>query len=374
METINNMAAAATKAVWGTLESKSTIEPTRQDHSNAGVMGVPQPEMTGQTSEIGQATRDELKKDAEQEPLSGVTGDTSKGEPYDAGNLKNPFASSGGPAKQEPLSGVTGDTFKGQPYDAGNFSNPLISSEEGTKHEPTSGEAGAFQGEQAGAHSDNSPLVSSGNDTKQQPLSGAIGGVSDGHPSHPESTALASTPLSSRDETVGKQPPTSQQNVGHPKPEAALVNDEPKAPINPSVTEAGDKLGGGEQLNNPDKHLGPRSTEEVAQTRGGDAGNTQATTAGQKEKEQMSDSEGLQSKLGDKRLDSKESENKGIGTKHVESTGLYADGGDFDVTKPGAGAEADRLREHKEEAGDGDDKGHSGKPSLGHRIKAKFKH
>lgn len=367
------MAAAATKAVWGTPESNST-EPTRQDHFNAGVMDVSQPEMTGQTSEIGQATRDELKKDAEQEPLSGVTGDTSKGEPYDAGNLKNPLASSGGPAKQEPLSGVTGDTSKGQPYDAGNFSNPLISSKEGTKHEPTSGEAGAFQGEQAGAHSDNGPLVSSGNDTKQQPLSGAIGGVSDGRSSNPESAAPASTPLSSGDETVGKQPPTSQQNVGHPKPEAALVNDEPKAPINPSVTKAGDKLGGGEQLSNPDKHLGPRPTEEVAQTRGGDAGNTQATTADQKKKEKMSDSEGLQPKSGGKQLDSKESENKGTGTKHVESTGLYADGGDFDVTRPGAGAEADRLREHKEEAGDVDDKGHLGKPSLGHRIKAKFKH
>lgn len=33
---------------------------------------------------------------------------------------------------------------------------------------------------------------------------------------------------------------------------------------------------------------------------------------------------------------------RGTGEKHVKSTGLAADGGDFDATKPGAGAEASR--------------------------------
>jgi hypothetical protein len=45
METINNMAASAAKAVWG--------------ENNPGT----------------------------EEPISGRTGDTSKGEPYDAGNM-----------------------------------------------------------------------------------------------------------------------------------------------------------------------------------------------------------------------------------------------------------------------------------------------
>lgn len=44
MEAINTMASAATKAIWGTNEAK-------------------------------------------EEPVSGVTGDTSNGEPYDAGNI-----------------------------------------------------------------------------------------------------------------------------------------------------------------------------------------------------------------------------------------------------------------------------------------------
>lgn len=38
---------------------------------------------------------------------------------------------------------------------------------------------------------------------------------------------------------------------------------------------------------------------------------------------------------------------KGTGEKWVKTSGLAADGGDFDATKPGAGREADRLMEQK---------------------------
>lgn len=40
-------------------------------------------------------------------------------------------------------------------------------------------------------------------------------------------------------------------------------------------------------------------------------------------------------------------EPKGTGEKYEKSTGLAADGGNFDATKPGAGKEADRLLEEK---------------------------
>jgi len=40
-------------------------------------------------------------------------------------------------------------------------------------------------------------------------------------------------------------------------------------------------------------------------------------------------------------------EKKGTGEKYVKATGLEADGGDFDATNPGAGAEATRLAEQK---------------------------
>jgi len=40
-------------------------------------------------------------------------------------------------------------------------------------------------------------------------------------------------------------------------------------------------------------------------------------------------------------------EKKGTGEQYVKSSGLAADGGDFDASNPGAGAEANRLLEEK---------------------------
>jgi len=87
---------------------------------------------------------------------------------------------------------------------------------------------------------------------------------------------------------------------------------------------------------------------------------------------------------------------EGTGEQWVKTSGLAADGGDFDATKPGAGREADRLMdqkgihvEKKTPGGDADDSSKTSgkdskaspaspsdtkkdKPSLGDRIKAKL--
>jgi len=43
----------------------------------------------------------------------------------------------------------------------------------------------------------------------------------------------------------------------------------------------------------------------------------------------------------------KESKGEGTGEKYVKSSGVNADGGDFDAANPGAGKEADSLLEEK---------------------------
>ena len=58
METVNNMAAAASKAIWGESEAQETTE----------------------------AKNNTVVPETKKEPLSGVLGDTKKGEPYDLGN------------------------------------------------------------------------------------------------------------------------------------------------------------------------------------------------------------------------------------------------------------------------------------------------
>ncbi|KAF2740198.1 hypothetical protein EJ04DRAFT_572492 [Polyplosphaeria fusca] len=59
---------------------------------------------------------------------------------------------------------------------------------------------------------------------------------------------------------------------------------------------------------------------------------------------------------------------KGTGEDWVKTSGLHADGGDFDVTKPGAGREADRLLEEKgikKEGGNTGPPADLGSPSSG---------
>jgi hypothetical protein len=82
---------------------------------------------------------------------------------------------------------------------------------------------------------------------------------------------------------------------------------------------------------------GPRPVNELAKERGGDAGNVGADSG-------ASGADAAAAGAGDEDEDGPQSKSKGEGTgeQYVKSSGLQADGGDFDATKPGAGREADR--------------------------------
>jgi hypothetical protein len=101
-----------------------------------------------------------------------------------------------------------------------------------------------------------------------------------------------------------------------------------------------DTTGGLDKADNPDKISGPgpRLVAEVARDHGGDAGLAKPgeNRGSKKEGEEDESDDGPQ----------KTSHGEGTGEKHVKTTGLAADGGDFDATKPGAGAEADRMFFH----------------------------
>jgi hypothetical protein len=82
---------------------------------------------------------------------------------------------------------------------------------------------------------------------------------------------------------------------------------------------------------------GPKPIADVAREHGGDAGSAQregqtadAAAGGNVEGVDEEDGPGAKSK------------GSGDGTEYVKSTGVYAEGGDFDATKAGAGREADR--------------------------------
>lgn len=91
---------------------------------------------------------------------------------------------------------------------------------------------------------------------------------------------------------------------------------------------------------------GPKPLETVAKEHGGDAGNIEGAAA---ETSQGGDKPAGAADGDDAGDESKAAHDKdeGTGEKYVKTSGLAADGGDFDATKPGAGREADRLMDQK---------------------------
>ncbi|KAI0526630.1 hypothetical protein F5B22DRAFT_641772 [Xylaria bambusicola] len=267
METINNMAASAAKAVWG--ESNPTTE----------------------------------------EPVSGRVGDTSKGEPYDAGNM-------------EPISGDQGKVASTEDT-AGN-----------TTHSQVNGEAA-----ESAQFAKTTGTAAEGNDTPNNPSN---------------DLKVQSGPDDTSSGQGDTRPPEDPKT--NPKSAPTDVNDADEAGVNEA-----------QKLDGP----GPKPLAEVAKENGGDAGNDSSSsvdkTKAEDEKKEVEDD------------DSKKS--SGTGEQYVKSSGLQADGGDFDATNPGAGREADRLMEEKgihnsadssSGPADNNDSPTSGKKSLGQKIKDKL--
>lgn len=77
----------------------------------------------------------------------------------------------------------------------------------------------------------------------------------------------------------------------------------------------------------------PRPVAVVAKEHGGDAA-----------KSHVFESE--ETRMAHSPRDDANQESQGTGEQYVKTTGLAADGGNFDATKPGAGREADRKFTH----------------------------
>jgi len=274
METVNNLASSASKAIWGT--------------SNA---------------EINQNGNDTTGR----EPIAGETGDVKAGEPYDKGNLDSTNT-------ERTTASTTSDTIDKGP----------IRSEHDT--------------DKTGVTSHHNPVSATASD---KPTS---------------STATPADPSSATQNT--------QKQQGADRPHA-----EPGSEEHDRIKET--KQEAEEAAKVDTSGPGPKSLEERARESGGDI------SGGNKE---SSGEDGPQ----------KESHGEGTGEKYVKSSGVKADGGDFDAGNPGAGKEADRLLEQKgihhtvgkPEPTPSEDKtgspsgsgkeGKEGKVSLKDKIKAKL--
>ncbi|KAK7751643.1 hypothetical protein SLS62_006469 [Diatrype stigma] len=240
----------------------------------------------------------------------------------------------------EPVSGQTGNTAKGEPYDAGNLEEPKsTTNESASQHQSTTGL----------------------NDSAEFSKSTGTATTSEETPNHP------STNLKTRDvpeDTTQGQNDVRGPDDPHTNPKSAPTD----------VDNTGDGPNEAQKLDGP----GPKPLEDVAKEHGGDAAKKTRSSG-------SVDSAGRTSGAGDADPGA-ESKGEGTGEKYVKSSGLKADGGDFDVTLPGAGREADRLMEEKgihpnEGHSHGGDKGgdstkhddnHGEKKGLGQKIKDKL--
>lgn len=87
METINSMASSAAKVIWGENENNNTAV----DEENQKPATEPTDTTTSTTDTTNNTnnnTTNTMSAEVQgQEPISGKMGDTSKGEPFDAGNM-----------------------------------------------------------------------------------------------------------------------------------------------------------------------------------------------------------------------------------------------------------------------------------------------
>jgi hypothetical protein len=184
-----------------------------------------------------------------------------------------------------------------------------------SNEEPVSG--------QQGAGTVNEPY-DKGNEEPQSGLNGSAKSATTNGPSDAVSSEETGNP------TSGQQPAQKQQGADRP-------DEEPKNDIKdkmPHTDEEREKMvESGNFPHDPNDHSG-----EPLKVHDGGAKQSENTegTEGKKDRSASVAHEG-----GDPHGEPK----KGMGTEYVKSSGMKADGGDFDASNPGAGAEANRLLE-----------------------------
>ncbi|KAK4106108.1 hypothetical protein N658DRAFT_482042 [Parathielavia hyrcaniae] len=354
METINNIANAASKVIWG----------------------------EGQANKSGQ------------EPISGKMGNVEAGEPYDAGNIGEPNGA--GPSS---LGRIVPGTEE-SPSDPASGADKVANSTAPTTATTTTGTS--------------SPLPMPKPEPEAASKEHFAAGAKDGDE---QSTATGSTAGPAKFPSSAlpmRGDSTKAQNDTRPPPLAASS---PEDKADTKKEEKKSQPQSDEDVQNAEvdvKGPGPRPLAEVAREHGGDAGNSASGTSGS---EKSSDSilPGVKKSEGERREEDQEQQRRrdsgkglgeaaqgggggdgdagvgehgggkmggGTGEHYHRSSGLAAEGGDFDASKPGAGREADRLLEqkgvHREVKGHGDH-GHGAdtdggkeKVHLKDKIKAKL--
>ncbi|KHO00863.1 glycine-rich cell wall structural protein 1 [Metarhizium album ARSEF 1941] len=164
----------------------------------------------------------------------------------------------------------------------------------------------------------------------EEPISGVQGDVSKGEP-------YDGGNADPKDQDRADPESTTAQKEGRFSKETQDTKQDTEAPS--TTTESGGSTARESRQNsapkrdekNTEAHDSPRPLAAVAKENGGDAGNLRAGSKSTSAEADAADAD-----------ENPSSESKGTGEKYVKTTGLAADGGNFDAVNPGAGREADQ--------------------------------
>lgn len=182
----------------------------------------------------------------------------------------------------------------------------------------------------SGSNPNNQPSTTAAPQQNDAPVSGIDSDKSNSGPSEAQSSDVTGDPSS------GAKPEAKQQGADKPNEEPSDIprgkDGKPAMPHTDSQREA--LMAKGEFPHDPNDHSGEplkmHGGPEKSASRDSEVPKDDPREDGKKDRSNSVSQEGGQP------------HGKGTGEKVVHATGLAADGGDFDATKPGAGQEATR--------------------------------
>ncbi|KAF2654596.1 hypothetical protein K491DRAFT_693640 [Lophiostoma macrostomum CBS 122681] len=346
METLSNVASAASKAIFG---EQNNPQATTQGNETLG-----------------------------QEPISGSQGKGTVNEPFDQGNSENPTSTTPATSTNDNnSSGLTGSTSSG-------LTDRTSSGLTGNTSTGLTGDTSSGLTDTSSNDKSSSGLTGTST-TDTTSSSNPTGMSSSDLPNNPTSVAAGGepNPLSSTDKTgvtAGREgeatkgsdiiPTERQENPGAAPASGSGPEFKQQGADKPGDAPTGVEEGAVKEKKNEAEDL-------LAKKDPNDHSGEPLKVHGETQAERR------ESKVGNPGgQEHGKDEPKGTGEQWVKTSGLAVDGGDFDATKPGAGREADRLLEekgiHKSEPGQPTPEPLAGasktsdKPSVTQKLKDKL--
>jgi len=318
METVNNLATAASRAIWGesNTTSQSGTEPvsgqqgkgTINDAYDHGNEEQGDPVTTSTSGGLGgESTRETHREDTNQQPLGSDTDRST---------------SSTGP--------TTGSALPSRPKEDTQQSTDIGADKSSSATGPSTSSPITSRKDET-----NIPPVVSGADTSGEARDGPSNAVSGGATGDPKS---------------GQAPEARHQGAGKPHEEPSSKSVADKMPHSDEEREK--MMESGNFPHDPNDHSGEPLKMHNEQSKSNDKDDEEGVTEGKKERSDSVAHEG----------GAPHGSSKGTGQEVVKASGVAAEGGDFDASKPGAGSEATRLLEEK---GIHKTPGNQGPPEVG---------